>query len=109
LAPTPTPTRTPRPTAAPTGTPAPTSSALVVARIVDFAFSPQTLTVARGSSVRWTNADVAPHTVTAGDGSFASGTLAQNATFTRAFPIAGTFAYRCAIHPSMTGTVVVTP
>jgi plastocyanin len=109
LAPTPTPTRTPRPTAAPTGTPAPTSSALVAARIVDFAFSPQTLTVARGSSVRWTNADVAPHTVTAGDGSFASGTLAQNAAFTRAFPTAGTFAYRCAIHPSMTGTVVVTP
>jgi len=27
----------------------------------------------------------------------------------RAFPTAGTFAYHCAIHPSMTGTVVVTP
>jgi plastocyanin len=47
--------------------------------------------------------------VTADDGSFGSGTLAQDAAFTRAFPIAGTFAYHCAIHPSMTGTVVVTP
>jgi plastocyanin len=59
--------------------------------------------------VRWTNADSASHTVTAGDGSFASGTLAQNATFTRAFPTAGSFAYLCTIHPSMTATVVVTP
>jgi len=65
--------------------------------------------VARGSSVRWTNRDDAPHTVTADDGSFASGTLAQNATFTRAFPTVGTFAYHCAVHPSMTGTVIVTP
>jgi plastocyanin len=47
--------------------------------------------------------------VTADDGSFASGTLAQDAAFTRAFPTAGTFAYHCAIHPSMIGTVVVTP
>ena len=82
---------------------------MVAARIVDFAFTPATLTVARGSSVRWTNADGAPHTVTADDGSFASGTLAENATFTRAFRAAGTFAYFCTIHSSMTGTVVVTP
>ena len=47
--------------------------------------------------------------MTADDGSFASGTLAETGTFTRAFPATGTFAYHCAIHPSMTGEVVVTP
>ncbi len=65
--------------------------------------------MARGSSVRWTNTAGTPHTVTADDGSFASKTLGETATFTRAFPATGTFAYHCAIHPSMTAEVVVTP
>ncbi len=55
----------------------------------------------------WTNNDSASHTVTADDGSFKSDTLATGATFSQTFAKAGTFAYHCAIHPSMKGTITV--
>jgi plastocyanin len=45
--------------------------------------------------------------VTADDGSFDSGSLATDATFSQTFDAAGTFAYHCTIHPSMTGTITV--
>jgi predicted lipoprotein with Yx(FWY)xxD motif/plastocyanin len=88
-----------------TAAPATTSQAA----IADFEFSPPTLTVAAGTTVTWTNGGAVPHTVTADDGSFESGRLTSRDRFSRAFETAGTFAYHCAIHPQMTGTVVVTP
>jgi len=72
-----------------------------------FAFQPGSLEVAAGTTVTWTNDDPTQHTVTAGDGSFDSGALASGATFSHTFDASGTFAYACAIHPTMTGTVVV--
>jgi hypothetical protein len=45
--------------------------------------------------------------VTADDGSFDSGTLNPGASFSQTFSTAGTFTYHCAIHPRMTGTIVV--
>ena len=75
--------------------------------IANFAFSPASITVKVGDSVTWTNNDSTTHTVTADDNSFSSGDLAPGATFSFTFSKAGTFAYHCSIHPSMTGTVVV--
>ena len=75
--------------------------------IANFAFSPASITVKVGDSVTWTNNDSTTHTVTADDNSFSSGDLAPGATFSFTFPKAGTYAYHCSIHPSMTGTVVV--
>jgi plastocyanin len=49
------------------------------------------------------------HTVTFDDGSADSGNLAPGSTFDHTFATAGTFAYHCAIHSSMHGTVTVTP
>jgi plastocyanin len=58
--------------------------------------------------VTWTNLDsMAPHTVTADDGSWGSGTLGQGATYSHVFTSPGTYTYHCAVHPYMTGTVVV--
>jgi plastocyanin len=51
--------------------------------------------------------DSAPHTVTADGVSFTSATLAGGGTYSHRFTTAGTFAYHCEIHPSMTGTVIV--
>ena len=76
-------------------------------RIEAFAFKPATLRVRRGATVRWTNRDAAPHTVTAASGSFSSRELGRGGAYARRFTRAGTFAYLCAIHPQMRGRVVV--
>jgi plastocyanin len=70
-----------------------------------FAFSPGTVTVSEGEAVTWSNADGAAHTAS-GDG-FDTERLDPGQSATVTFPSAGTFAYVCAIHPQMRGTVVV--
>jgi plastocyanin len=75
--------------------------------IQNFAFGPATVSVPVGTTITWTNADSASHTVTADDGSFDSGSLGSGATFSQAFDTAGTFAYHCKIHPNMTASVEV--
>ena len=75
--------------------------------IQEFVFGPPEVQVAAGDSVRWTNLDGFAHSVRAGDQSFVSETLDQGDSFSFTFAAAGSFAYICGIHPSMTGTVVV--
>lgn len=75
--------------------------------IVDLAFEPQTITAPAGTEVVWTNTGQLPHTVTADD--FSSDALTTGQTFRQAFTDAGTIEYFCAIHPNMTGRVVVEP
>ena len=76
--------------------------------IQNFAFSPQTITVAPGTTVIWTNKDSVSHTVTSDTGAWPdSGNLATNQTFSHTFTKAGTFPYHCAVHPSMTARVTV--
>ena len=81
------------------------------------AFDPLDLTVAVGTTVRWTNADSQVHTVTSGssdgvvatpDGGFGSEFLNPGDTFTYTFTAAGTYSYFCTPHPWMQGTVDVT-
>jgi len=75
--------------------------------ISGFSFQPASLTVKVGTTVVWTNQDQVTHTITANDGSFDSGTLAPNATYSHAFNQAGSFSYHCNIHPSMQATIIV--
>jgi plastocyanin len=76
-------------------------------KIDNFTFSPATLTVAAGTTVRWTNKDDVPHTVVSSDKAFKSNTLDTDQEFTYTFTKAGTYNYFCSIHPKMTATVVV--
>lgn len=76
--------------------------------IAGFAFDPDPLEVAAGTSVTVTNDDAAPHTWTADDGSFDSGQLGQGDTFEYVFDAAGEIAVHCEIHPTMKGTITVT-
>jgi len=76
--------------------------------IVDFAFNPSSITVEAGSTVTWTNSGNAPHTVTADDGAFDSGELANGETFSFTFDEPGTYSYHCDIHPDMVAEVIVT-
>jgi plastocyanin len=75
--------------------------------IVDFAYDPDPVTVQVGGKVIWLNQDSAPHTATAEDGSFDTGTLEQGKLKSETFKQAGTYAYICEIHPDMQGTVEV--
>jgi plastocyanin len=75
--------------------------------IVDFAYSPETVTVAAGGKVTWRNEDADEHTVTLDNGSFESGDLAEGKLKSESFKSPGSFAYHCEIHPDMTGTVEV--
>jgi plastocyanin len=75
--------------------------------IVDFGFEPDTLEVADGTTIEVVNEDAVSHTVTAEDGSFdvrlAGG--GNRMSITPDGP--GTYPFVCTIHPSMTGTLVV--
>jgi plastocyanin len=75
--------------------------------IVDFAYDPDPVTIEEGGKVIWQNEDSAPHTATADDGSFDTGTLEEGKLKSEAFKEAGTYSYICSIHPDMHGTVEV--
>jgi len=75
--------------------------------IENFSFSPASISVSAGDTVVWTNNDSVAHTVTSTDGAFDTGDIAPGASASVTFENAGTFAYICSIHPSMTGSVDV--
>jgi plastocyanin len=87
--------------------------------IVDFNFSPASVSLAVGGSGHWTNTGTFTHTSTSdgfadgsgitGLGLWKSANLGHSADFTFLFFAAGTFPYHCSIHPTMRGTVAVKP
>ncbi len=78
--------------------------------IMNFAFSPQTLTIVQGGTVIWTNSDSAAHTVVSDSGSeIMSGSLSQGQTYAHTFNTPGTYTYYCSVHPNMRGTIIVQP
>ncbi len=86
------------------GSGGPSGQAIV---IKDFKFEPQTLQVAPGAKVTVKNEDGAAHTVTAGDGSFDTGSITGSGQAEVAAPGAGQVSYRCDIHQYMTGVIQV--
>lgn len=75
--------------------------------IVEFTYQPDPVVVQAGGKVIWQNQDTAPHTATADDGSFDTGTIEKGKIGSETFKEAGTFTYFCEIHPTMHGTVEV--
>jgi amicyanin len=76
-------------------------------KIDNFVFSPNPLTIAAGTTVRWTNHDDIPHNVVSEDKSFKSKVMDTDETYSFTFTKPGTYTYFCSIHPKMTGKVVV--
>ena len=70
-------------------------------------FTPATVRVLTGDSVMFANHDTRPHTATAVDASFDTGSILPHADATVAFPVAGSYAYFCRIHSFMRGRVDV--
>ena len=77
-----------------------------VVAVVDYAFRPATLSARVGDTVVWVNQGQAPHTATAA-GVFDTGMFRAGEQRTTSLRTAGTFTFRCAIHPEMTGTLQV--
>lgn len=84
---------------------APAMAADHAVKILNFKFDPPTIEVAAGDTITFTNEDAAPHTATANDDSFDTGTLNKGESATVTIAAAGTFDYICALHPMMKGTV----
>jgi plastocyanin len=75
--------------------------------IVDFSYDPDPVTIQAGGKVIWINRDSEPHTATANDGSFDTGTLEEGKLKSESFKEPGEYPYFCEIHPQMRGTVEV--
>jgi plastocyanin len=89
---------------APTFAPAQTAPAVEITR---FAYVPQDITVAPGTTVVWTNRDETPQTVTDRTGALASPALDTDDRYEHTFGAEGDYPYYCAVHPFMTGVVHV--
>ena len=76
--------------------------------VVDYAFRPATLSARLGDTVVWTNQGRAPHTATA-PGVFDTGLFRAGEQRTTRLRTAGTFTFRCTVHPEMTGELRVAP
>ena len=76
-------------------------------KIDNFTFNPQQITVKAGDTVTWVNHDDIPHTVTSKTALFRSKALDSDDKFSFTFATPGTYPYFCALHPMMTGSIVV--
>jgi plastocyanin len=89
----------------------PAGGETVTVDIPEIAFDPAEVTVKVGTTVKWTNSDDLPHTVTKEGGpgpDFDSGDLDPGSgEFEQTFDQKGTVDYVCTIHPGQAGTVVV--
>ena len=70
-----------------------------------YAFVPENLTIKAGTTVRWTNDDSAPHSVSSA--TFHSLTLVIGKSFEHTFESTGIYDYNCGIHPSEKGKIIV--
>jgi plastocyanin len=82
------------------------ASATATVRIVNFAFKPATLKIAKGSRVSFSNTSAVQHTATRGGG-FDTGRIKPGKSVPIRFAQKGSFAYHCKIHPSMRAKIVV--
>ena len=76
--------------------------------IDNFTFGPHDITVKLGDTVTWTNQDDIPHNVRAtGGATWKCGVMDTGGTCDIPFTTVGEFTYFCALHPKMTGKVIV--
>jgi len=76
--------------------------------IDNFAFSPQTITISAGTTLTWINGDDVPHLIVNVERQFKqSPVLDSDQRFSVTLGRRGTYNYFCALHPKMTGKIIV--
>jgi 3',5'-cyclic-AMP phosphodiesterase len=73
----------------------------------NFSFSPGKASVPAGTTVTWTNNDDIPHNIVSTERTFESPILDTDEQFSFRFDVPGTYKYFCALHPKMTGQIIV--
>jgi len=90
------------------------SNDTVTVNIQNSAFSPATVTIKKGMTVRWINDDPVPHFIVSDENTatylpdLTSNPMVNGDVYRYRFTLAGTFKYYCNIHTTMRGTVIVT-
>jgi len=97
---------------------------IVKVGIKNLQFVPNNITVAPGTTIRWTNLDAVDHDVTSGtsitgrkarglaktrfpDNKFSSGLFGKDKSFSVTLDRPGEYTYYCSVHPFMTGKITV--
>jgi plastocyanin len=70
-------------------------------------FSPSSITISAGTTIKWTNKESVTHTVTSDNSLFDSGDMGNESTFSYTFSNAGTYPYHCKYHADMKASVIV--
>jgi len=86
---------------------APTDGKTVEVAISNFTFTPNELTIAPGTTVKWVNHDDIPHLVAEKALAFKSQALDTNDSFSFTFTKPGDVEYFCVLHPHMIGKITV--
>jgi plastocyanin len=77
-------------------------------RIINFTFVPENYTIHKGETVIWMNLDYGPHQIVSDSGNeIASSVLHRAEVYSHTFRTAGKYSYHCAIHPYMSGKIIV--
>lgn len=80
------------------------STVLPVTHMIEihqFAFKPANVNIKLGDTVVWINKDIVPHTATAVDGSWTTGSIGFNESESLVFDNEVLLSYYCRFHPSM--------
>jgi plastocyanin len=97
----------------------PPAPGTVLVSVTEYQFGPDTIMIAMGTPVRWTNEGMQSHSVVSDTaGLFNSPTLGSGGTnsygmpqagdwYDKTFTTAGTFPYHCGFHANMHGVVIV--
>ena len=88
-------------------TPVVSTAERVTIDIRNYEFFPARLTVDAGTEVTWINYDTVPHNAVADDGAFETDILNKDGSGSVTLEEPGTHAYKCTLHPAMTGTITV--
>lgn len=73
----------------------------------DISFTPLEKTISKGTTITWINKDHTTHTATGDNNLFNSGNMSKDQSFSYTFNTAGTFSYKCTIHSTMQGKIIV--
>jgi plastocyanin len=75
--------------------------------IYSTSFSPKSVTITAGDTIKWVNRDSANHQIYADHGQFISPILKKGQSYSFTFNAAGTYTYKDELHPKVTGTIAV--